>query len=238
MFESWTDIRKKFEVFLFMCGIMEDPSPAINHMCKQYATEYPHGYPELHHLLKITTEIRNKQKFLNPFCNDHIYFVWQLPLKQQSRIYIFYENRDWLEIGNHGGTTHMALETNTDISSCRVLISNPYLPTRDILQAITTLRQTITYLKIDDPFVLRDEACDNIPSYIFKIDPSATHIHIEEGVVLPKAIGKDLGRELSTCYNLSELWIPNQPFIAAGNTCLSRNKQKSKDTSRGRLLFI
>ena len=114
MFESWLDIAMKFEVFLFMCGIMEDPSPAIDHLCEQYATEIntdPDGlYVPPDRLFKITAEIRRKGKFLNPFCNDHIYFVWQLPLKRQSRVYLFVKNRDWLGIGSNSSIEHMAQE--------------------------------------------------------------------------------------------------------------------------------
>ena len=84
MFKSWWDIEQKFEVFLFMCGIMEDPSPIIDHMCEQYTTEiftHPYHISKEDYLFKITQELRNKEKFLNPLCNDHVYFIWQLPLK-------------------------------------------------------------------------------------------------------------------------------------------------------------
>ena len=218
MFESWRDTTRKFsEVFLFMCAIMEDPSPAIDHMCEQYATVIitePFGYPLPDHLFKITAEIRRKGKFLNPLCNDHVYFVWQLPLKKQSRFYIFGGNLEWLEIGSHVGTTHMACESDTEITSCCVTIKDTCLPPRDVLSAISTLRQTILCLHIYTPFDLPDEACDDIPTHIFKIDPSATYIDIHSDVILPKAISKDLGRQLSTCYNLSEISIPNQPLVA------------------------
>ena len=219
MFESWRDIVIKFEVFLFMCGIMEDPSPAINHMCEQYATKIntdPYGgYLLPDRLFKIAAEIRRKGKFLNPLCNDHIYFVWQLPLKRQSRLYHFGQNLDWLNIGDNANTTLKTYKRDPKEIDCSVLIRNTCLPPRDVLQAISTLRQTITCLRINEPFVLRDEACHNIPDRIFKIDPSATYIDIESNVVLPKAVSEHLGREISTCYNLSELWIRNQPFIAA-----------------------
>ena len=218
MFESWEDIVWKFEVFLFMCGIMDDPSPVINHMCEQYATEIntdPHdGYLLQDHLFKITVEIRRKGKFLNPFCNDHIYFVWQLPLRKQSRLYFFGQNLDWLNIGDNAITTYKNYKRYPKEIDCSVLIRNTCLPLRDVLQAISTLRQTITYLYIGKPFFLPREACDNIPAHIFKIDPSATFIVIERDVVLRTAINKHLGRKISTCYNLSELSIPNQPFIA------------------------
>ena len=212
MFESWDDIELEFEVFLFMCGIMEDPSSAIDHMCEQFATAV---IEEEVYLFQITQEVRSKKQFLNPLCNEHFYHVWELPLKQQSRLYLFGENIDWLGIRSKSSSAHMAQETSSKISSCHVLIGNTCLPPHEVLQAISTLRQTITRLYIGEPFVLPDEACDNIPAHIFKIDPSATDIEIESDVVLPTAISKDLGREISTCYNLSELWIPNQPFIAA-----------------------
>ena len=219
MFESWMDIVRKFEVFLFMCGIMEDPSPAINHICEQYATcikTEPYGYPEPVLLFKITTEIRRKGKFLNPLCNEHFYHVWELPLKRQSRVYYFGQNLDWLNIGDNAiNTTHKTHKRDPKENDCGVFIADTCLPPREVLQAISTLRQTITRLYIGKPFVLPDEACDNIPVHIFKIDPSATDIEIESNVVLPTAISKHLGREFSTCYNLSHLWIPNQPFIAA-----------------------
>ena len=38
MFTSWHKIEQNFEVFRFMCGIMDDPSPAINHMCEKFTT--------------------------------------------------------------------------------------------------------------------------------------------------------------------------------------------------------
>ena len=217
MYESWRDIIRKSEVFLFMCGIMEDPSPAIDHMCEQYATEISTGPEyafEQYYLFKITQEVRSKKQFLNPLCNEQFYHVWELPLKRQSRMYHFGHNLDWLGIGSNASTAQMAHKMETHISDCRVLISKTSLPPRDVLQAISTLRQTITYLQIDNPFVLRDEACDNIPVHIFKIDPSATYIVMYANVVLPKAVSKHLGREISTCYNLSELRIPNQHFIA------------------------
>ena len=217
MFKSWDDIEQKFEVFLFMCGIMEDPSPAIDHMCEQYVRDLTalrsfYQYTDL--LFKIIKEIRSKRNILNHFCNEHFYHVWQLPLKQQSRMYIFGENLDWLQIGSNATTTHVG---DTRISSCHVLIKNTCLPPHDVLKAISTLRQTISFLSIEEPFVLRDEACDNIPDHIFKIDPLATSIHIRGNVVLPKAISKDLGREISTCYNLSDLRIPNKTFCFSGN---------------------
>ena len=224
MFEFWDDIERKFEVFLFMCGIMEDPSSAIDHMCQLYATEINSDYPtpdpddiieEQDYLFKITQEIRSKKQFLNPFCNEHFYHVRELPLRQQSRVYFFGQNLDWLNIGDNAiNTTHKTYKRDPDEIDCSVLIRNTCLPPGDVLQAISTLRQTITYLYIDEPFVLCDEACDNIPAHIFKIDPSATYIHIKSDVVLPTAISEHLGREISTCYNLSELWIRNQPFIA------------------------
>ena len=225
MFESWRDIEQKFEVFLFMCGTMEDPSPAIDHMCEQYATKIITGlyaYLELEHLCKITKEIRSKKKFLNPFCNDHIYFVWQLPLRQHSRLYIFDRNLDWLNIGDNANTTYKRDPKEID---CSVLIRNTCLPPGDVLQAISALRQTISYLDINEPFVLPDEACDNIPVHIFKIDPSATYINIGPNVVLPTAVSEHLGREISTCYNLSHLWILNQPFIAAEITDFLRTNK-------------
>ena len=87
------------------------------------------------------------------------------------------------------------------------------------------MRQTISCLCIQEPFVLRDDACDDIPDHIFKIHPFATYINVARNVVLPKAISKDLGRQLSTCYHLSELWIPNQPLVAAEITdFLGRNR--------------
>ena len=136
-------------------------------------------------------------------------------MKRQSRLYYFGKNLDWLKIGSNASTAQMAHKMDTHISDCRVLISKTSLPPRDVLQAISTLRQTITYLQIDNPFVLRDEACDNIPVHIFKIDPSATYISIDDDVVLPKAVSKDLGWQLSICYNLSELHLQNQPLVAA-----------------------
>ena len=108
MFESWRDIVLKFEVFLFMCGMMDDPSPAIDHMCEQYATATNtdlYGYPSPDCLLKIAAEIGRKGKFLNPLCNDHVYFVWQLPLKRQSKMYHFGQNLDWLNIEDNANTT-------------------------------------------------------------------------------------------------------------------------------------
>ena len=228
MFESWWDIEQKFEVFLFMCGIMEDPSPAIDHICEQYATcmkTERYGYHPQDHLFKIATEIRNKQKFLNPLCNDHIYFVWQLPLKRQSRLYHFGRNLDWLNIGDNANTTHKTHRRDRKENDCGVLIINTCLPPRDVLQVISTLRQTISYLRIYEPFVLPDEACDDIPDHIFKIDPSATYIQIKSDVVLPTAISKHLGRKISTCYNLSLLSIPNQPFIAAETTAFLGTKR-------------
>ena len=232
MFKCWIDIVMKFEVFLFMCGIMEDPSPAIDHMCEQYVIAIDtesHAHPPTDHLFKIAAEIRRKGKFLNPLCNDHIYFVWQLPLRQQSRLYFFGQNLDWLNIGDNAiNTTHKTHKRDPKEIDCSVLIWHTCLPPRDVLQAISTLRQTISDLCINEPFVLRDEACDNIPDHIFKIDPLATRISIEPNVVLPKAISKHLGREISTCYNLSELSIPNQPFIAAEITAfLGTNRNLS-----------
>ena len=212
MFESWDDIELKFEVFLFMCGIMEDPSSAIDHMCEQFATAV---IEEEVYLFQITQEVRSKKQFLNPLCNEHFYHVWELPLKRQSRAYLFGENIDWLGIGSHSSIAHMTQETGSKISSCHVLIENTCLPPSDVLQAISTLRQTITRLYIGKQFVLPDEACDNIPVHIFKIDPSATDIEIERNVVLPTAVSEHLGRQISTCYILSELWIPNQPFTTA-----------------------
>ena len=213
MFKSWWDIEEKFEVFSFMCGILEDPSPAVDHLCEQYAAcIYFQG---AYHLIKITNEIRNKKKFLNLFCNDHIYFVWKLPLQQQSRYYLFDGNLDWLKIGSNASTTYLTPKTGIKICDCGVIIKNPCLSPHEVLQAISTLRQTISFLYINQPFIMRDEACDNIPDHVFKIDPSATQIIIEHNVVLPKAICKDFGRELATCYNLSKLSIPHQPLVAA-----------------------
>ena len=217
MFESWRDIEQKFEVFLFMCGIMDDPSPVIDHMCEQYAKEistYPDDIAEEDYLFKITQEVRSKKQFLNPLCNERFYYVWELPLRQQSRLYFFGENFDWLNIGDNANTTLKTYKRDPKEIDCSVLIWDTCLPPRYVLQAISTLRQTISCLCINEPFVLRDEACDNIPDHIFKLDPSATYIQIKSDVVLPTAISKHLGREISTCYNLSELRIPNQPFIA------------------------
>ena len=157
MFESWRDIEQKFEVFLFMCGIMEDPSPAIDHMCEQYATElttYPGPIEEELYLFKITQELRNKEKFLNPLCNEQFYHVWELPLKRQSRLYYFGQNLDWLNIGDNANTTLKTYKRDRKEIDCGVLIRNTCLPPRDVLQAISTLRQTITYLYIREPFVL------------------------------------------------------------------------------------
>ena len=110
MFESWRDIAMKFEVFLFMCGIMEDPSPVIDLMCEEYATKRstdPKDVLSEEYLFKITQEVRSKKQFLNPLCNDHIYHVWELPLKRQSRLYHFGQNFDWLNIGDNAiNTTH------------------------------------------------------------------------------------------------------------------------------------
>ena len=231
MFKSWSDIWKKFEVFLFMCGIMEDPSPAIDHMCELYATQIGIStdldyIAEEHYLFKITQEFRSKKQFLNPLCNEQFYHVWELPLRQQSRLYFFGQNLDWLNIGDNAiNTTHKTHKRDPKEIDCSVLIWDTCLPPRDVLQAISTLRQTISYLCINEPFVLRDEACDNIPDHIFKIDPSATYISIERNVVLPKAVSKDLGWQLSTCYNLIELSIPNQPFIAAEITAFLGTKR-------------
>ena len=219
MFKSWFDIMKKFEVFLFMCGIMEDPSPAIDHMCEKYVTRItaePYAYLRPDLLFKITAEIRRKGKFLNPLCNDHIYFVWQLPLKRQSRMYYFVQNLDWLNIGDNAiNTTHKTYKRDPKKIDCGVLIRDSCLPPHDVLQAVSTLRQNISWLHIEEPFVLGDEACDNIPARIFKIDPSATDIMIGENVILPKTVSKDLGWQFSTCYNLSQLYLANQPLVAA-----------------------
>ena len=220
MFKSWNDIQQKFEVFLFMCGIMDDPSPAIDHICEHYATVInidPNTFSRSvqDDLFKLTVEIRRKGKFLNPFCNDHIYFVWQLPLKRQSRLYLFGENLDWLNIGDNANTTHKTYIRDPKEIDCHVIIDGTSLPPHDVLQTISTLRQTISYLSIKEPFVVQDEACHCIPDHIFKIDPLATYINIYRDVILPKSISKHLGWEISTCYNLSHLWIPNQPFVAA-----------------------
>ena len=149
MFKSWEDIEQKFEVFLFMCGIMEDPSPVINHMCEQYVTEistdpYPSGITKEDYLFKITQEVRSKKQFLNPLYNEHVYHVWELPLKRQSRVYLFGENIDWLGIRSNSSIAHMPQETGSKIPSCLVLINNTCLPPREVLQAISTLRQTIS----------------------------------------------------------------------------------------------
>ena len=193
MFKSWQDIEQNFEVFLLMCGIMDDPSPAIDHMCEQFVTEINKdqlNFPDAEHLLKITKEIRSKEKFLDPFCNDHFYFVWQLPLKQQSRVYVFCENLDWLGIASNGSTTYLVHNMDAEISDCRVVISGTCLPPHDVLQAIGTLRQTISLLYITQPFILTDEACDNIPDHIFKIDSSATYIRIEKSLFYPKLLAR------------------------------------------------
>ena len=219
MFEFWWDIEQNFEVFLFMCGIMEDPSPVIDHMCEQYVNNLKGkgGYVSVNerHLCAIYKEINNKSRFLNPFCNEHFYHVWQLPLKRQSKFYFFSESLDWLEIESNARTIDLVHNTDADIFDCGVVIFRTHLPPHDVLKAISTLRQTISVIHIGEPFILTDEACDNIPDHIFKIDPSATHIHIDPNFVLPKAISKDLGREISTCYNLSYLNLANQPLVAA-----------------------
>ena len=115
MFKSGFDIEQKFEVFLYMCGIMEDSSPAINHMCEQFVTKVtqaPHSLFVQDRLFNITKEIRSKQRYLNPLYNDHIYYVWQLPLKRHSRLYLFNETPDWLKIGS---TLQIAIKTDTNI---------------------------------------------------------------------------------------------------------------------------
>ena len=218
MFKSWDDIDQKFEVFLFMCGIIEDPSPVIDHMCEQYPPEIftdPECAFEEDYLFKITQEVRSKKQFLNPLCNEQFYHVWQLPLRQQSRLYFFGRNLDLLNIGDNANTSHKTYKRDLKENDCGVLIRGTCLPPCDVLQAISTLRQTITFLSIEEPFVLRDEVCDNIPARIFKIDPSASKINIGRNVVLPKAVSKDLGWQLSICYNLSELHLQNQPLVAA-----------------------
>ena len=220
MFHSWWAIDNKFEVFLFMCGIMEDPSLAIRHFCEEYATEKfsaTDHFLEPYHLLQITKETRSKENFLNPFCNDQIYHVWQLPLKGESKCYIFDDSPHWLQIGDNASNTFITQETDTstDLSDCEVYIRDTCLPPHDVLQAISTMGQQISCLHIGEPFELADESCEDIQHPIFDIDPSAFYINIEPDVYLPNAISKDLGRQLSTCYNLEMLEIPNQPIVAA-----------------------
>ena len=201
MFGSWDDIEQKFEVFLFMCGIMEDPSPVISHMCEQYAMEMhlePEKFSKLHHLFEITKETRSKEKFLNPFCNDQIYHVWQLPLEGESECYIFGKSLDRLQVGD-AGTTFMTQEMDTNISHCEVYIRDPCLPPHDVLQAISTLTQSISCLYIGEPFISPDEICDDIPYPIFDIDPSAYYINMNRICCSTKAISQ---RFRSAAFNL------------------------------------
>ena len=144
IFKSWKDIVLKFEVFLFMCGIMEDPSPVVNHMCDKFVTEITRRLvsgafymPTTRPLFKITKEIRSKKKFLNPLCNYHVYFIWQLPLKQRSRVYYFGDSLDWLGIGDNECNTQGKMDTNT--FDCHINIQNPSLPPHDVLQATSRL---------------------------------------------------------------------------------------------------
>ena len=219
MFKSWEDIEQKFEVFLFMCSIMEDPSSAISHMCEQYVNDFKREQNledtlDEYHFIEVSKEIRNKKKFLNPFCNEHFYHVWQLPLKQQSRFYYFGKNLDWLEIGGNENASHTVCRDGMRIHNCDVLISETCLPQHDVLQAIWSLRQTIMGLFICDPFMVSDEVWKNNPAHVFKIDSLATDIYIEEFVVLPTNVSKALGQEISKCYNLRQLRIQNKFSIA------------------------
>ena len=108
----------------------------------------------------------------------------------------------------------MSDKIDANISSCYVLIKNTCLPSRDVLLAISSLRQSISWLHLEK-IVLRPETRGGNPTHTFKIDPSATYINIGMMNVLTKAIKKDLGQQLSTCYNLETL--------RTGNCHLSEN---------------
>ena len=219
MFKSSEDIEQRFEVFLFMCGIMEDPSSAINHLCEQYVNDFKREQNFEYRLdedyfIKVSKEIRNKKKFLNPFYNEQFYHVWQLPLKRQSRFYYFGKNLDWLEIAGNENASHTVCRDGTRIHNCDVVIVDTCLPHHDVLQAILSLRQTITGLFISYPFMVSDEVWKNNPAHVFKIDPLARQIYISRNVVLPTNVSKSLGQEISKCYNLKELRIQNNFSIA------------------------
>ena len=194
--------------------------------CEQYVNESKISegdfsfvlFPNERNLIQVSKEIRNKKTFLNPFCNEHFYHVWQLPLKRHSRLYYFGENLDWLEIGSYGNASHTACSKEMRIHDCNVVIKNTCLPPHDVLQAISSLRQTISSLRIVDPFVVRDEVWKNKTARVFKIDPLATNMLIGNNVVLPTHVSKCLGEDLSTCYNLKVLNIINNFLLAVDIT--------------------
>ena len=151
---------------------------------------------------------------VDPLCNPFFYFVKKLPLKIQSRWYIFNK------YGPHGDNVTNTFNSETS-PTCGVYIGDTdllgdqsHLRGKEILTAISNLKQTITFLHIgllQRGCRVRLEDVDHKVS-LFRMDPEARHVHIKES--LPSNVEMDLGHQLSTCYKLQHLHIPKMTHTA------------------------
>ena len=143
------------------------------------------------YFVKVTKEIRNKTKVINPISNKHFYYVWQLPLKQQSKVYFFGESLDLWKFEGKRNTTQMICKKDRNVQGCHVIIDKTCLPLSDVLQAIPNLKQTISVLYIHFPFVVHDYAWKDSLSHVVKIDSITKHIEINNSIVLPTTVARD-----------------------------------------------
>ena len=144
---------------------------------------------------------------VDPLCNPFFYFVKKLPLKIQSRWYLFDESGldgDDDDGDNASNTFHT--ETSP---TCGVYIGyDTDLRVEEILTAISNLKQTITFLHID--CISLEDVDIKVP--VFRMDPDARYVSIESP--LPSNVQVDLGHQLSACDKLQYLHIPKMNHTA------------------------
>ena len=212
---------RMLEVVKFTCFLMEEPCPLICHVCAHFSAHIRSQKRRfdvdrvIESLIDMDQEILGKS--LNPLRNSHVTYHMEFPLDSSderqglrpSSLHIFgpmyYSTAD-----PDRDTTEMEAKSSMEPNSCGIVINEPEMDGQEVLEAISSLQQTITDLHIE--FIDFEDAVSANHS-VFKIDPKATLVFLER-CKMPQDVLRDLGSQLASCSNLEVICIARTLHVA------------------------
>ena len=215
IFKSWDDIERHWNIVQFACGMLAHAQIIVQHVCEKFTEMWVtrlremgvHGFDEwcLSPLIEIAHEIQ--EKCIDPFHNVHFNYITSLPLKMLSKMYVFGQTCSLIPCA-----VEEVMGSYLNLETCSVIIYSPHLKAKDVLEAISNMKQTLMDLFICNFNVTTDHQLGG-GEFTFKLNSNLKSVILRK-TTLPPKLQKQLAIQLSSCNELKILEIPGLEFLA------------------------